>query len=316
MNKDTEIIVGIDISKKRLDIQIQEDGLYFTCENDVIGIGKLVEKMCRIHPTLIVLEATGGYEKGVVSALVEAKLPVAMVTPAWVRYFARSSGTLAKTDKIDARMLVRYGRANHPPVVILRSELQERLSVLMARRSQVSLALISEKNHVSTITYPDVKELILASIQNLEQQILQLEEMIAEIIDQSPELKKNEKIICSVPGAGKITAAILLADLPELGTLDHKKISALVGVAPFNRDSGYYRGKRRIKGGRQSIRKVLFMAALTAMKWNPVIKEFYERLLARGKVKMVAVIACMHKLLIIMNAMVRAQTLWRPVFSY
>lgn len=316
MNKDTEIIVGIDISKKRLDIQIQEGDLYFTCENDVIGIGKLVEKMCSIHPTLIVLEATGGYEKGVVSALVEAKLPVAMVTPAWVRYFARSSGTLAKTDKIDARMLVRYGRANHPPVVILRSELQERLSVLMARRSQVSLALISEKNHLSTITYPDVKELILASIQNLEQQILQLEEMIAEIIDQSPELKKNEKIICSVPGAGKITAAILLADLPELGTLDHKKISALVGVAPFNRDSGYYRGKRRIKGGRQSIRKVLFMAALTAMKWNPVIKEFYERLLARGKVKKVAVIACMHKLLIIMNAMVRAQTLWRPVFSY
>jgi transposase len=315
MNKDTEIIVGIDISKKRLDIQIQEDGQYFTCGNDIIDIGKLVDKLCSIHPTLIVLEATGGYEKGLVSALVEAKLPVAMVTPAWVRYFARSSGTLAKTDKIDARMLVRYGRANHPPIVILRSEIQERLSVRMARRSQVSLALISEKNHLSTITYPDVKVLIEASIQNLEQQIQQLEEMIAEIIDQNPELKNNEKIICSVPGAGKITAAILLADLPELGTLDHKKIAALVGVAPFNRDSGYYRGKRRIKGGRQSIRKVLFMTALTAMKWNPLIKEFYERLLARGKVKKVAVIACMHKLLTIMNAMVRAQTLWRPAFS-
>lgn len=315
MNKDTEIIVGIDISKNELDTQIQEDGPYFTYKNDVIGISKLVEKMCSIHPTLIVLEATGGYEKGVVSAFVEAKLPVAMVTPVWVRYFARSSGTLAKTDKIDAKMLVRYGRANHPPVVIVRSEQQERLSVLMARRSQVSLALISEKNHLSTITYPDVKALIEASIENLEQQIKQLEEMIAQIIDQSPELKNNEKIICSVPGAGKITAAILLADLPEMGTLDCKKIAALVGVAPFNRDSGYYRGKRRIKGGRQSIRKVLYMAAMTAMKWNPVIKEFYERLLARGKAKNVAIVACMHKLLTIINAMVRAQTLWKPVIA-
>jgi len=315
MNKDTEIIVGIDISKNKLDIQIQEDGQYFTCGNNIIDIGKLVEKLCGMHPSLIVLEATGGYEKGVVSALVEAKMPVAMVTPSWVRYFAKSSGTLAKTDKIDARMLVRYGRANHPPVVIVRSELQERLSVLMTRRSQVSLALISEKNHLSTTTFPDVKALIEASIENLEQQIMQLEEMIAEIIDQNPKLKNNEKIICSVPGAGKITAAILLADLPELGTLDHKKIAALVGVAPFNRDSGYHRGKRRIKGGRQSIRKVLYMAALTAMKWNPVIKEFYVRLLARGKAKNVAIVACMHKLLTIMNAMVRAQTFWRPVFT-
>jgi len=312
MNTETEIIVGIDISKNKLDIQIQEDGQYFTCGNDIIDIGKLVEKLSSINPSLIVLEATGGYEKGIVSALVTAKLPVAMVTPVWVRYFARSSGTLAKTDKIDARMLVRYGRANHPPVMKVRTEPQERLSVLMARRSQVSTALISEKNHLSTITYPDVKALIEASIENLEQQIMQLEEMIAEIIDQNPELKNNEKIICSVPGAGKITAAILLA---ELGTLDHKKIAALVGVAPFNRDSGYYRGKRRIKGGRQSIRKVLYMAALTAMKWNPVIKDFYERLMAKGKVKKVAIIACMHKLLTIMNAMVRAQTIWRPVFT-
>jgi transposase len=315
MNNDIEIIVGIDISKNKLDIQIQEDGQYFTCGNNIIDIGKLVEKLSKIQPALIVLEATGGYEKGVVSALVEANLPVAMVTPSWVRYFSKSPGTLAKTDKIDARMLVRYGRANHPPVVIVRSELQERLSVLMARRSQVSLALISEKNHLSTIAYPDVKKLIEASIENLEQQIMQLEELIAEIIDHNPELKNNEKIICSVPGAGKITAAILLADLPELGTLDHKKIAALVGVAPFNRDSGYYRGKRRIKGGRQSIRKILFMAAITAIKWNPVIKEFYERLLTRGKVKKVAIVACMHKLLTIMNAMVKAQTFWKPLLS-
>jgi len=313
MNNNAEIIVGIDISKNNLDIQIQEDGEYFTCANDFIGIDKLVEKMNEIHPSLIVLEATGGYEKGVISALVEAQLPVAMVTPLWVRYFARSTGTLAKTDKIDARMLVRYGRANHPPVVMVRSELQERLSVLMTRRSQVSLALITERNHLSTTGYSDVKDLIRESIQNLEQQIKQLEGMIAELIDQSPALKNNEKLICSVPGAGKITAAILLADLPELGTLDHKKIAALVGVAPFNRDSGYYRGKRRIKGGRQSVRKVLFMAAITATKWNPVIKEFYERLLARGKVKKVAIIACMHKLLTIMNAIVRSQTSWRSV---
>ena len=199
MNNDSEIIVGIDISKKTLDIQIQEDGKYFTCGNNIIDIGKLVDKLSQIQPDLIVLEATGGYEKGLVSTLAEAKLPVAMVTPSWVRYFARSSGTLAKTDKIDAQMLVRYGRANHPPVMKVRTELQEHMSVLMARRSQVSTALVTEKNHLSTTTYPDVKVLIEASIDNLEQQILQLEEMIAEIIDQCPELKKNEKIICSVP---------------------------------------------------------------------------------------------------------------------
>ena len=214
MNNDSEIIVGIDISKNTLDIQIQEDGQYFTCGNNIIDIGKLVEKLSQIQPTLIVLEATGGYEKGLVSALIEEKLPVAMVTPSWVRYFARSSGTLAKTDKIDARMLVRYGRANHPPVIKVRTEHQERMSALMARRSQVSTALVSEKNHLSTVMYPDVKALIEASIENLEQQIMQLEEMIAEIIDHCPELKNNENIICSVPGAGKITAAILLADLP------------------------------------------------------------------------------------------------------
>ena len=315
MNANTEIIVGIDISKKKLDIQIQEDGPYFTCGNDLIGIDKVVEKLCSVHPTLIVLEATGGYEKGLLSALVEAELPVAMVTPAWVRFFAKSSGTLAKTDKIDAKILVRYGRANHPPVVIMRSKQQEDMSELMTRRSQVSLALITEKNHLETATSTVVKKYIQESILFLKQEIEKLEAEIAEIIKQNPALKNNEQLICSIPGAGKITAAILLADLPELGTLDHKKIAALVGVAPFNRDSGYYRGKRRIKGGRQSIRKVLFMAALTAIQWNPVIKDFYDRLLARGKVKKVAIVACMHKLLTIMNAMIRSQSPWKPVVA-
>lgn len=315
MNTNLEIIVGVDISKNNLDIQIQEDGVFFTCGNDLIGINKLVERMQEIQPALIVLEASGGYEKGSISALCEASLPVAMVTPSRVRYFARSAGFLAKTDKIDAGVLVRYGRAIHPPVVIVRSDLQERLSVLMTRRSQVSLALINEKNHLSCAPYPDIRTLIQESIKNLEQQIDRLESMIAELIDHSPELKYNEEIICSIPGAGKITAAILLADLPELGTLNNKKIAALVGVAPYNHDSGFYRGKRRIKGGRQSVRKVLFMTALTAIRWNPTIKTFYERLLANGKVKKVAIVACMRKLLIIANAMIRSQKAWKCNFS-
>lgn len=313
MNTNTEIIVGIDISKKNLDIQIQEDGPYFTCGNDLTGIDKVVEKLRSVQPALIVLEATGGYEKAVVSALVEAELPVTIVTPLWVRYFAKSSGTLAKTDKIDAKMLVRYGRANLPPVVIKRSEEQERLSELMTRRSQVSLALITEKNHLENVTSEVVKKSIQKTILFLKQEIKELEAEIDEIVKSYPTLKNNEQIISSIPGAGKITAAILLADLPELGTLDHKKIAALVGVAPFNRDSGNNRGKRRIKGGRRSVRKVLFMAALAAIKWNPVIKEFYERLLAGGKVKKVAIVACMHKLLTIMNAMIRSQTSWKPI---
>lgn len=315
MNTNTEIIVGIDISKKNLDIQIQEDGPYFTCGNDLMGIDNLVEKLRSVQPALIVLEATGGYEKAVVSALVEAELPVTIVTPLWVRYFAKSSGTLAKTDKIDAKMLVRYGRANLPPVVIKRSEEQERLSELMTRRSQVSLALITEKNHLENVTSEVVKKSIQKTILFLKQEIKELEAEIDEIVKSYPTLKNNEQIISSIPGAGKITAAILLADLPELGTLDHKKIAALVGVAPFNRDSGNNRGKRRIKGGRRSVRKVLFMAALAAIKWNPVIKEFYERLLAGGKVKKVAIVACMHKLLTIMNAMIRSQTSWKPIVA-
>jgi len=315
MNANSEIIVGIDISKKNLDIQIQEDGPYFTCGNDLTGIDKVVEKLRSVQPALIVLEATGGYEKAVVSALVEAELPVTIVTPLWVRYFAKSSGTLAKTDKIDAKMLVRYGRANYPPVVIKRSEEQERLSELMTRRSQVSLALITEKNHLENVTSEVVKKSIQKTILFLKQEIKELEAEIDEIVKNYPTLKNNEQIISSIPGAGKITAAILLADLPELGTLDHKKIAALVGVAPFNRDSGNNRGKRRIKGGRRSVRKVLFMAALAAIKWNPVIKEFYERLLARGKVKKVAIVACMHKLLTIMNAMIRSQTSWKPIVA-
>lgn len=314
MNTETEIIVGIDISKNKLDIQIQEDGEYFTCGNDLAGIDKLVEKLCKIEPALIVLEATGGFEKGVVQALLEAQLPVAVITPAWVRYFARSSGTLAKTDKIDARLLVCYGRANHPPVVLLRSEEQEYLSALMTRRSQISSLLINERNCLSTTNYPDIKEKIEEHIQQLKSDIQELEEEISKIIDKSPQLKKNKQIICSVPGVGKITSAILIADLPELGTLDHKKIAALVGVAPFNRDSGYYRGKRRIKGGRQSIRKILFMAALTAIRCNPIIKDFHDRLIERGKAKKVVIIACMHKLLISINAMIRSQTMRKPVF--
>ncbi len=314
MNTDLEIIVGVDISKNRLDVCIQEDGDYCTFGNDLSEISKLVERLNDIQPVMIVVEATGGYEKGIIAALCEANLPVAMVTPSRVRFFARSAGILAKTDKIDANVLVRYGRAIHPPFVHMRTELQERLSDLMTRRSQVSLMLIDEKNHLINAS-PTIQTLIKDSIEYLEQQISVLESKIADLIDNCPELKRNEEIICSIPGVGKITAAILLADLPELGSLNNKKIAALVGVAPFNKDSGFYRGKRRIRGGRQSVRKVLFMAALTSIRWNPMIKVFYERLLGYGKPKKVAIVACMRKLLIYANAMVHSQKTWNYSFA-
>lgn len=177
------------------------------------------------------------------------------------------------------------------------------------------MALITEKNHLETATSEVVKKSIQEGIHFLRQEIKKLEAEIDKIIKQNPALKNNEQLISSIPGAGKITSAILLADLPELDTLDHKKIAALVGVAPFNRDSGHYRGKRRIKGGRQSIRKVLYMTALASIQWNPVIKKFYDRLLARGKAKKVAIVACMHKLLTIMNAMIRSQSPWKPMIA-
>lgn len=305
--------IGIDVSKASLDVSIGVDGEYFSVRNDDQGISQLSARLKSVSPTLIVVESTGGLEKMVVAELCSLLLPVALVNPGRVREFAKSTGQLAKTDKLDARVLAHFAEAVRPPLVILPSEEEQYLSALMTRRRQVLDLLTAEKNHL--LSSPGkVRKLVEQSIALLKNQLDELNQTIDEFIGHNDAFRKKEDILRSVPGIGPVTSAIILSDLPEIGFLDRKKIAALVGVAPFNNDSGRRSGKRRVKGGRQSVRRVLYMAALAATRFNPVIKQFYLRLLKLGKTFKVALVACMHKLLTILNAMIRDLTAWNPVF--
>lgn len=304
-----QIVVGIDVSKARLDICAKDE--IWSISNDLGEIAKLAERLKSLKPALIVVESTGGLERAVLAEFSAAGLPISLVNPRRVREFAKSIGLLAKTDKIDARLLVRFGEAVKPEPTKLPSNEEQRLSALMTRRRQVIEMLTMEKNHLCS-SHPAAIESIQKMIAVLQQELDELNDQIDDYIDQFPTFHQKEDILRSTPGVGKVTAAILLSDLPELGKLDRKKIASLVGVAPFNNDSGRFRGKRRIKGGRPSVRTVLYMAALTATRCNPVIRSFYNRLLQQGKLKKVAIVACMRKLLVMLNAMVRDSAFWNP----
>jgi len=306
--------IGIDVSKAMLDVSIGVSGEQFRVENNDAGMKKLVERLEAVRPSLIVVESTGGLEKLVVVELFTHALPVALVNPGRVREFAKSTGRLAKTDKLDARILAHFGEAIHPALVILPSEEEQYLSALMNRRRQVIDLLTMEKNHLLS-TPVKVRPRVEQSISTLQAQLDELNQTIDQFIDHNDAFRKKEDILRSLPGVGPITAAILLSDLPEIGSMDRKKIAALVGVAPYNNDSGHHSGRRRIKGGRESVRHVIYMAALAATRFNPVIKSFYQRLIERGKSFKVALVACMHKLLIILNAMIRDLSVWHPKAS-
>jgi transposase len=306
--EEQRIVVGIDVSKARLDIAAR--GEEWPVTNDLDGIGKLISRLQTLNPGLTVVESTGGLERLVVAEMWAAGLPVALVNPRRVREFGKSIGLLAKTDRIDARLLLRFGEAVKPDPICLPSEEEQKLSALMTRRRQVIEMLTMEKNHLCS-SHPAAKESITKIKTVLQQELDELDHQIEDFIDQFPSFKKKDEILRSTPGVGKVTAAILLSDLPELGTLDRKKIAALVGVAPFNNDSGRFRGKRRIKGGRPSVRTVLYMATLSATKFNPVIHTFYEHLVLQGKAKKVAIVACMRKMLIFLNSMIRDMQPWR-----
>lgn len=296
--------VGIDVSKARLDIFVSGDNEIWATSNDEEGFQFILERLHPITPALIVVESTGGLEISLLVALYTAGLPVALVNPGRVREFAKSTGLLAKTDKLDARLLARFAEAVKPALTQLPSEAEQLLSDLMGRRCQLIEMLTAEKNRLGTVRKP-ARPRIEKHIAWLEDELVGINQEINQFIQQSPSFKQKDNILRSTPGVGSVTAAILISDLPELGKLDRKEIASLVGVAPFNNDSGRHRGKRRIKGGRESVRRVLYMAALTAARCNPIIKSFYERLLKMGKEKKVALIACMRKLLTILNAMVR-----------
>ena len=303
--------VGIDVSKGRLDVAIGEQGQFWNVANDEKGIAQLVERMKEVHPALIVLESTGGLELPVMAELYACKIPVALVNPGRVREFARSIGLLAKTDKLDARLLARFAEAVRPPVTHLPDEQEQHLIALVTRRRQLIEMLVAEQNRLNTVRV-SLRDNLEEHITWLRQALKDLDQEIQEFILQSPVWKDKQDLLQSVPGVGPVTACTLLAELPELGSLDRKRIAALVGVAPFNDDSGHRRGKRRVKGGRSSVRNVLYMAALSASKFNPILNRFYQSMIKRGKEKKVALIACMRKLLTFLNAILRDHKQWNP----
>jgi transposase len=309
--KNDEIFIGIDISKTQMDIAIWDSEETWEIQNDTEGWQELVEKAKELNPSLIVVEASGGIEQPIVAELYLEKLPVAIVNPTRVRNFARSTGQLAKTDKLDARLIAHFAQAVHPQVRPLRTAEQDHLNALVTRRRQVVQMLTAEKNRRST-TYSTLRKRLQQHINWLNAELEALDEEIEQYIQVNPSWRKNAALLRSVPGVGPVTASTLLAELPELGTRNRQQIAALVGVAPLNKDSGKMRGKRRVFGGRAPVRRALYMAALVATKVNPVIRSFYERLLAKGKEKKVALTACMRKLLVILNSMIRNQQSWRP----
>jgi len=306
--------VGIDVSKKRLDVAVESTGGYWQATNDEAGIEDIVGCLQGLSLGCIVVEATGGQERLLVAELYQAGLPVALVNPRRVRNFARAVGRLAKTDRIDAFLLASFGRMTEPLLTHLLSEQEEALAVLVTRRRQVVEMLTAEKNRLKTVK-PAGRARLEKHIGWLEEEAAELKREMGDLIRQAPELEDKQDILSSVPGVGPILTATLLAELPELGRLNRQEVAALVGVAPFNRDSGFKKGQRHIAGGRAPVRTVLYMATVSALKCNPVIKSFKEHLVAQGKPSKVAIVACMRKLLTILNAMMRDRRPWTAQLS-
>jgi transposase len=305
--------VGIDVSKGTLDVQVRPTDARWTVANDDRGIRALVAQLQTTAPAQIVIEATGGYELAVVGALAAAGLPVIVVNPRAVRDFARATGQLAKTDQLDAGILARFAEQVQPEIRPLADAEQQELDALLTRRRQLIEMLTAEKNRLQQVFVARgsrVKKSLTAHIAYLTRELGRAETDLAALVRQSPIWRERDDLLQSAPGVGPVLSLTILAALPELGRLDRKAIAALVGVAPLNRDSGLFRGKRMIHGGRAPVRTALYMGALVATRHNPVIKAFYQRLLAAGKPKKVALTACMRKLLIILNAMVRQQAPW------
>jgi transposase len=303
------LTVGIDVAKARLDVACSPATTAWQVANDEAGIADLVARLRPLAPEVIVLEATGGLEIPVAAALAAAGLPVAVVNPRRVRAFAQAIGQLAKTDALDAALLARFGADVRPPVRPLPDADAQALSALLARRRQLVGMLTAERQRLGTARAP-VRARVQAHVAWLEAELDGLDGELRQAVQASPIWRATDDLLRGVPGIGPVVALTLVAELPELGRLDRKQIGALVGVAPLNRDSGARRGTRAVWGGRGRVRAALYMAALVAVRHNPVIRAFYQRLLAAGKAKKLALVACMHKLLTIVNAIVHHRTPW------
>ncbi len=305
-----DCFVGIDVAKATLDLALEPGGEVWSVTNDGAGVQELVSRLVPLAPTLIVLEATGGFEAAAVAAIASAGLPVVVANPRQVRDFAKACGRLAKTDAIDARILARFAERVRPAPRPLPTEAAQLLDALLTRRRQLVEMLTAETNRLGLARRP-VRRDISAHIRWLERRLGDVDGELAAAIQASPVWRAKDDLLQSVPGVGRVLSLTLLAELPELGRLSRREIAALVGVAPLNRDSGQRRGKRLVWGGRAPVRAVLYMGALAATRANPVIRGFYERLRTSGKPFKVALTACMRKLLTILNAMVRHDTRWR-----
>lgn len=302
--------VGIDVAKDKLDIAVLGETKASQVGNDEKGIASLVKKMRKLAPELIVVEATGGYQRAVVLELYEAGLPVAVVNPSRVRQYARACGLFAKTDKLDAFNLAEFGKQVKPRRFEAKSESGRYVSALLVRRRQVEEMRKAEKSRLRTV-HADMRASLERMIEVLQEEIKCLEKDLDRFMKEHADWQEQEEILCSAKGVGRVTATTLLAELPELGKLDRKKIAALVGVAPMNSDSGKKRGYRKTKAGRIEVRSALYMSTLVATRYNPLIKAQYQQLVGRGKLKKVALIACMRKFLTILNAMMRDQVPFR-----
>ncbi len=307
-----EKYIGIDISKRYFDIHCLPEGKQLRFDNNHNGICQCLKLLADMNPKLVVMEATGGYETALVCKLQAAGLSVAVVNPRQIRNFAKAIGQIAKTDKIDARIIAKYASMIEPRKSEVMDDKSRKLKSLVARRDQLSKMHVEESNRMEHAVDKSVVNSIKAILKVIERQIADIDKQISDHIDQDKQLKHKSDIVGSVPGIGDTTAFMLVTKLPELGTLNRRQIAALVGVAPMNRDSGTFRGKRMTGGGRGSIRSGLFMPTLVALRHNPVIREFYQRLLSAGKTKMTAVIAAMRKLLTILNIMVAKNEFWKP----
>jgi transposase len=306
------LFVGLDVAKAQLDVHVRPTGETFAVPHDEAGLTALVDHVRILAPTLIALEATGGYEATVAAILASAGLPVAVVNPRQIRDFARATGLLAKTDTLDARVIAHFAEAVRPAVRALPTTQAQRLGELVARRRQLVEMLGAEANRRRGTRDRALQQRIAAHIAWLERALQDLETDLHDTIRSSPAWRETENLLTSVPGIGPITALTLIAELPELGRLDRRRIAALVGLAPFNRDSGTLRGRRMIRGGRGSVRRVLYMATLTAIRHNARIRTFYQRLRTTGHPGKVAVTAAMRKLLTMLNAMLRDHRPWLP----
>ena len=306
--------VGIDVSKTQVDVAVRPTGQRWVVSYNEGGVEELVSQMVDLDPAMVLMESTGGLELSLVAALAAAALPVVVVNPRQVRDFGRATGVLAKTDALDATVLAHFADAVRPSVRPLKDADTQVLDSLAARRQQVMTMLVSEKNRLGT-AISTVRPRIEAHIAWLDQELADLDAGLRRTLRRSPVWREKDDLLRTVPGVGDQLSLTLLAYLPELGTLDRRQIAALVGVAPFNRDSGTLRGRRTVWGGRSRVRAVLYMGALVGSRHNPVIRDFYQKLLAAGKPKKVALVACMRKLLVILNAILKHRSPWGDLGS-